>query len=84
MRSPWPFWINPVNHQSAVTEVSDESILESIFEIAGRNAHLPSGGTELTSGSICKPYVSSADDCCPVYASFLLLLAFFAGLVPTS
>lgn len=83
MRSPWPFWINPVNHQSAVTEVADESMLESIFEIAGRNAHLPNGGTELTSGGVCKPYVSSADACCSVCTSFLLLLAFFTGLVIT-
>lgn len=76
MSSPRPFWINPINHQSAITEINDESMLEPIFETAGRNAHMPLGVSNLTAHGVCKPYVSSAHVCCSAYASLLFVLAF--------
>ncbi|XP_068682700.1 uncharacterized protein [Montipora capricornis] len=83
MRSPRPFWINQVNHQSAVTEVNDERMLESIFEIAGRHAHLPTGGSEVTSAGMCQPYVSSAYVCSSVCTTLLLSLALVAWFLIT-
>ena len=73
MNSPRPFWINPVNHQPAVTEINDESMLDPIFETTGRNAHVPIGvGSAAPAHVMCKPHVSSGHVRRSTYASLLL------------
>jgi len=81
---PRPFWINPVNHQPAITEITDESMLEPIFEAAGRNAHMPVmpvGVGSAIEHAVCKPYVSSAHVRCSAYASLLMVLAILSVFV---
>ena len=71
------FRINPINYQPAITEISDESMLEPIFEAVGRNAHTPTGATDATLHGMCKAYVSSAPACCSSLLLVLFLSSFF-------
>ena len=78
--SSWSFWINSVNKQPAATEISNESMLEPIFESAGKNAHMPTGIIlHATAHALCKPYVQHSANVCTCAASFYLLLALALG-----
>lgn len=72
-----------MNNQPAATEMSDESMLEPIFETTGKNAHMPIGVSNTTAHGVCKPYVKSSVHVWSARESVYLLLAMAASSILT-
>lgn len=54
------FWPHHVNMQFAAVEIIDESIVQSVFAVAGGHAHYPTGVLANETHSICTPYTAGA------------------------